>query len=122
MKQLNFKDVQITNEKLQAVEPEVLSSVPILCYQTAIWCATQRAFTGEQMAIAKKEWMEAKGIAGNPWAITKKIHKEGTNLYRQGGRTDIVQPAVDTFINNVSQRLLDQAADDFQIKIREWYQ
>lgn len=60
MKLLNFKEVQIANEKLQAIDPAFLASSPQLCYETAIWCATQRAFTGEQMAIAKKEWMDLK--------------------------------------------------------------
>lgn len=68
---------------------------------------------------AIKEWMEAKGIAGSPWGITKSIHEKGTKLYRQGGRTDIVQPAVDNFVNDVSLALLDNAATEFQIKIRE---
>jgi hypothetical protein len=60
MKTLNFKEVQIVNQKVQDIDPAFLASSPQSCYETAIWCATQRAFTGEQMAIAKKEWQDAK--------------------------------------------------------------
>lgn len=60
MKQLQFKDVQKINEKVQAVDPAALSYSPLECQQTIIWAATQRAFIGEQQAIAKKEWMDVK--------------------------------------------------------------
>jgi hypothetical protein len=60
MKQLDFKEVQVVNEKVQIIEPEVLACAPTLCYQTMIWAATQRAYIGEQQAIAKKEWMDVK--------------------------------------------------------------
>lgn len=70
MKKENFKEVQITNEKLQVIDSAFLASSPQLCYETAIWCATQRAFTGEQMAIAKKEWMDAKKKAYETFVIS----------------------------------------------------
>lgn len=67
-----------------------------------------------------KPWAAARGIdEGAVWAIATKINKEGTNLFKAGGREAIVPPAVDTFVNNVSLALLDVAADNFQIKIRE---
>jgi hypothetical protein len=68
-----------------------------------------------------KEWIEAKGIAANPWAVTKSIHEKGTRLWRQGGREDIVQPAVDAFINGLSQDLLDAEADNFVLKIKDGF-
>ena len=60
MKQLNIKEIQLINEKLQGIDPAFTATSPQFCYETAIWCATMRAYTGEQMAIAKKEWMDAK--------------------------------------------------------------
>ena len=81
MKQQNFKEVQLVNEKLQNVEPEVLSSVPQLCYQTAIWCATQRAFTGEQMAIAKKEWMDEKKKAYETFVVSNESNQTRVEKY-----------------------------------------
>lgn len=68
-------------------------------------------------------WVEARDIDINAvWAIATNIQKKGTRLWQEGGRNDIVEPAIDTFVNNVSQRLLDEAATEFQIKIRsmEW--
>ena len=67
-----------------------------------------------------KPWAEARGIPeGAVWAIATKINKLGTNLFRAGGREDIVEPPVDTFINNVSQQLLDSKADELVMKIRD---
>lgn len=66
------------------------------------------------------EWVNARGIDESAvWAIATKIQQRGTRLWLEGGRDDIVNPAVDTFINDVGQALLEAEADDFQIKIRE---
>jgi hypothetical protein len=81
MKQLNFKEVQIVNEKLQVIEPEVLSNAPQLCYQTAIWCATMRAYTGEQMAIAKKEWQDAKKKAYESFVVSNEANQTRVEKY-----------------------------------------
>lgn len=67
-----------------------------------------------------KPWAAARGIdQGAVWAIATKINKLGTNLWREGGRTDIVEPAVDDFINNIGQALLDSKADELVFKIRD---
>lgn len=67
------------------------------------------------------EWVEARGMDQSAvWAIATNINKKGTKLWQQGGRTDIVDPAIDDFINSVSQGLLDGAADDFSIAVRTW--
>src|SRR5688572_26007686 len=67
-----------------------------------------------------KPWAQARGIdEGAVWAIATKINKLGTNLFRAGGREDIVEPAVDTFINNVGQQLLDLKDDELVMKIRD---
>lgn len=63
MKTLNFKEVQLVNERLQAIDPQFLAGSPQQCYEIAIWCASQKAYTGEQMAIAKKEWAQQKAKA-----------------------------------------------------------
>lgn len=81
MKQQNFKEVQIVNEKLQAIDSAFLASSPQLCYETAIWCATQRAFSGEQMAIAKKEWMDAKKKAYLGFDLSNEANKAKIDKY-----------------------------------------
>lgn len=81
MKQLNIKEVQIINEKLQAIEPEVLSNAPGLCYQTLIWSATQRSFCGEQQAIAKKEWMDIKKKTYETFVISNEANKTRVEQY-----------------------------------------
>lgn len=81
MKTENFKEVQITNEKLQAIDPAWMASSPHECYQTAIWCATQRAFTGEQMAIAKKEWQDAKKKAYEVFVLSNEANQSKVDKF-----------------------------------------
>lgn len=81
MKQQNFIEVQITNEKLQAIDSAFLASSPQLCYETAIWCATQRAFTGEQMAIAKKDWQDAKKKAYETFIISNEANRDKVDKF-----------------------------------------
>lgn len=67
-----------------------------------------------------KPWAAARGIDESAvWAIATVINRRGTNLWLDGGREDIIGPAVDNFVNDVSLALLDNAATEFQIKIRE---
>lgn len=66
------------------------------------------------------KWVNARGIDESAvWAIATKIQQRGTRLWFEGGRDDIVDPAVDSFINNVGQTLLEAEAENFQIKVRE---
>lgn len=69
------------------------------------------------------EWVNARGLDESAvWAIATKIQQRGTRLWFEGGRDDIVQPAVDTFVNDVSQAALEAEADNFILKVRslEW--
>lgn len=66
------------------------------------------------------EWVGARGMDESAvWAIATSIQKKGTQLWRDGGRTDIVEPATDDLINSTAQGLLDAKADEFILKIRE---
>ena len=66
------------------------------------------------------EWVDARGLDESAvWAIATNINKRGTKLWRDGGRTDIVDPAVDTFVNDVSQSFLEAEADNYQLKVRQ---
>lgn len=66
------------------------------------------------------EWVDARGQDESAvWAIATNINKRGTKLWRDGGRTDIVDPAVDTFVNDVSQAFLEAEADNYQLKVRQ---
>lgn len=65
-------------------------------------------------------WVKAKNIdLSAVWGIATKIQQEGTKLWQEGGRTDIINPAVDDFINNVSREILANEAEEFKIKIQE---
>lgn len=65
-------------------------------------------------------WVEARGIdLESVWGIATRIQEAGTALWREGGRTDIVDPAIDDFINTVMDRLANAGADDIVLKVRE---
>lgn len=67
-----------------------------------------------------RPWIDSRGMDESAvWAIATDINKRGTALWRAGGRTDIVDPAVDTFVNDVSQSFLEAEADNYQLKVRQ---
>lgn len=66
------------------------------------------------------EWANARGLDESAvWAIATKIQQRGTRLWFEGGRDDIVDPAVDQYINDLSQDLLKAEAENFILKVRE---
>lgn len=65
-------------------------------------------------------WVKAKNIdLSAVWGIATKIQQEGTKLWQEGGRTDIINPAVDEFINSAARDILANEAEEFKIKIRD---
>ncbi len=65
-------------------------------------------------------WVNARGMdEAAVWAIATTIQKKGTKLWQDGGRTDIVDPAVTDFINNTGEAILENEAENFKIKIQE---
>lgn len=64
-------------------------------------------------------WVEARGIDLEAvWAIAMAIQRRGTRLWLEGGRTDVVDPPVDDFINNVSLALAEAGADDLVLRVK----
>ena len=45
---------------------------------------------GKSLTETIAAWIDAKGLDLNPYAVAKKIHKEGTKLYRQGGKSGVL--------------------------------
>lgn len=66
-----------------------------------------------------KEWIQAKG--GNEkfaYAIAKSIHKKGTKLFRDGGRTDIVSNVINqNLTDKISLDLLNKFAQQFMASV-----
>lgn len=62
-----------------------------------------------------KEWVKAKGLPeGSAYAIAKSIHKKGTELFRKGGRKDIVSSVINqSLVDKISLDLLDKFAIQF---------
>lgn len=81
MKQLNLKEVQKINETLQKSDPAFLTANPQALYELSIWCAAQKSFTGEQMAIAKKQWQDAKKKSYETFVLSNEANKTKVERY-----------------------------------------
>ena len=62
------------------------------------------------------QWIEAKGVYADnmsnvslSWAISKKIHKMGTKMFRDKKVQDIYSTALHEAIKNINRRLLEEA-------------
>jgi hypothetical protein len=56
------------------------------------------------------EWIEAKGLDLNKWAVAHTIIHKGSALYRSGGRADIYSPEIQPTIDRIGERILDSYA------------
>lgn len=81
MKQLNLKEVQKINETLQATDPQFMAISPQALYELCIWCAAQKSFTGEQMAIAKKQWQDAKAKAYQSFILSNEANRDKVDKF-----------------------------------------
>jgi len=68
-----------------------------------------------------EDWIEAKGLNLNPYAVANVIHKNGTRLYRSGGNSGILSvplnlDGLDNAVDDISAQYLQSAAQDiFQL-------
>ena len=51
------------------------------------------------------EWIEAKGLDLNKWAVAHSIIHQGSKLYRTGGRADIYSPEIQKTMDNIGNRI-----------------
>lgn len=56
------------------------------------------------------EWIDAKGLDLNKWAVAHSIIRKGSQLYRKGGRADIYSPEIQKTIDRIGERILDNYA------------
>ena len=54
------------------------------------------------------EWIEAKGLGLNKWAVAHTIMTKGSKLYRSGGRSDIYSPELQRTMDTIGRRVIDQ--------------
>jgi hypothetical protein len=65
-------------------------------------------------------WVEARNIDLEAvWGIATNIQKKGPKLWQAGGRTDIIDPAIEDFVNNVSRTILEFGAEEIKRTIKE---
>lgn len=51
------------------------------------------------------EWIEAKGLDLNPYLVARKIMREGSALYRMGGKPDVYSEEIPITINALKEAL-----------------
>lgn len=56
------------------------------------------------------EWIEARGLDLNQWAVAHTIIHKGSRLYREGGRADIYSPELQKTIDRIGDRMVDHYA------------
>ncbi|RKR84899.1 hypothetical protein BDD43_5152 [Mucilaginibacter gracilis] len=64
-----------------------------------------------------QNWLDAKGLAINPYAVANAIHKNGTRLYRSGGNSGVLSiplklERLDEVFANISAEYLQTASQD----------
>lgn len=53
------------------------------------------------------EWIDAKGIDLNKWAVAHSIIHKGSKLYRTGGRDDIYTPEIRRTLDRIGERIIE---------------
>lgn len=54
------------------------------------------------------EWIDAKGLKLNKWAVAHSIMTKGSKLYRSGGRSDIYSNELPKTMDAIGRRVIDQ--------------
>ena len=54
------------------------------------------------------EWIDAKGLDLNQWAVAHTIIHKGSKLYRTGGRADIYSPEIQTTMDRTGDRIVNK--------------
>lgn len=52
-----------------------------------------------------RQWMDDKGIEGSAYLTARKIMREGTSLYRKGGRKDVFTPVMETIEEEIQEEI-----------------
>lgn len=54
------------------------------------------------------EWIDAKGLDLNKWAVAHTLIHKGSKLYRTGGRADIYTPEIAQTMENLGDRIIER--------------
>jgi len=61
-----------------------------------------------------REWTKARGLPESMvWAVATKIQKEGTNLHKKGGRTDIYTDLKEGFADKIFMEVTENIASEY---------
>ncbi|MBW4889857.1 hypothetical protein KXQ82_09025 [Mucilaginibacter sp. HMF5004] len=78
---------------------------------------THSGATGGNPDLAEiiEDWLQAKGLNINPYAVANTIHKHGTRLYRAGGNSGVLSvplnlDTLDDVFDKIASQYADQAS------------
>lgn len=54
------------------------------------------------------EWIDAKGLDLNKWAVAHTIIHKGSKLYRTGGRADVYSPEIQRTMDRIGDRIMSK--------------
>lgn len=54
------------------------------------------------------EWINAKGLDLNKWAVARKLIRDGSELYNSGGRSDIYSPEIEKAGLAIADRVVER--------------
>lgn len=122
--------MNVTNETSHSLTFEIKeegTKIKFLLYGRPYFMTVQ---TGRKPTPGKKPsremidritaWVEGRNMDTEAvWAIATNIQEKGTKLWQQGGRKDIVDPAIEAFTKSVEEHLLDMGQTNLFAKINE---
>lgn len=72
----------------------------------------------ENFVKSIQEWLDAKGKTGSAYGLAQYIHKHGSKLWREGGRSDIYSNLINqNLTDKISLDLLNKFAQQFMINV-----
>lgn len=92
------KDINATGKLSKSLRPDVRENELIIwAVEHAIWTDRGRGPTnkdeGGKLLKAIAEWIDARNLQLNKYAVTAKIHKEGTKAFREGKHREVFDNA-----------------------------
>lgn len=109
---------EVTNEGTKATL-KVIGKPYFMVVETGRKPTPQYTKPSEDFVQSIKQWIQAKGgDTSHAYAIAKSIHKDGTKLFRDGGRQDIVSNVINqNLTDKISLDLLNKFAQQFMASV-----
>ena len=78
---MNLEPIKTISDCLQNIDVRSLAVSPQALYELSMQCAAWKAFTGEQMSVAKGDWMRAKKKAYETFFLSNEANRSRFEKY-----------------------------------------